>query len=207
MENQQLGFDFDSKKCVQCHACEVACKAAHQVEPGIKWRRVISLWRGKFPAVSNRTVSLSCQHCGNPPCEAVCPTGAIRKRQEDGIVVIDPARCIGCRSCLMACPFGVPQFGAAGKMQKCDLCVERIEAGREPACVATCPTGALLFGPLNELSERAVALCARKLLQNADNLGFFTPVINNMQLGDRPSRCKHKPLQQGKGDPSESRTD
>jgi anaerobic dimethyl sulfoxide reductase subunit B (iron-sulfur subunit) len=168
MENRQLGFDFDAEKCVQCHACEVACKAAHQVELGIKWRRVVWFWSGQFPAVANRTVSLSCQHCGNPPCETVCPTGAIRKLPGYGIVVVDPARCIGCHSCLTACPFGVPQYGTTGKMQKCDLCVDRIEAGREPACVATCPSGALRFGPLNELSEKAMTLFVRKLVQNAD---------------------------------------
>jgi anaerobic dimethyl sulfoxide reductase subunit B (iron-sulfur subunit) len=170
MINHQLGFDFDADKCVQCHACEVACKASHQVELGIKWRRVIWIWRGEFPKVACRTVSLSCLHCGNPPCEAACSAGAISKRPGDGIVVVDQVRCIGCHACLVACPFGVPQYGAAGKMQKCDLCVDRIEAGKEPACVATCPSGALRFGSLNELSEKTMTLCARKLMQNVDGM-------------------------------------
>jgi DMSO reductase iron-sulfur subunit len=165
MENQQLGFDFDPEKCVQCHACEVACKASHEVEAGLKWRRIVWFWSGQFPDVACRTVSLSCQHCGDPPCESACPTGAIRKRSADGIVVVDPDRCVGCHTCLTACPFGVPQFGSTGRMQKCDLCLKRLEQGKEPACVATCPSGALRFGPLNELSEKAMAISARKFLQ------------------------------------------
>jgi anaerobic dimethyl sulfoxide reductase subunit B (iron-sulfur subunit) len=159
MESRQLGVDFDADRCVQCHACEVACKALHQVEPGIKWRRVVWIWSGQYPDVACRTVSLSCLHCENPPCETACPTGAIRKRPQDGIVVVDTVLCSGCRACLTACPFGVPRYGTTGKMQKCDLCVDRIEAGKEPACVATCPSGALRYGPVSDLSEKAMTLC------------------------------------------------
>ena len=100
-------------------------------------------------------VSLSCLHCGNPPCEAACPRDAITKRPEDGIVTVDREKCFGCHLCLIACSFGVPQFGADGKMQKCDLCLDLITQGKEPACVATCPAEALRFGTLEELSEQA----------------------------------------------------
>ena len=151
---KHIGFDFDPDKCVQCHACEVACKMLHHVERGITWRKVMTFWDGTFPLVSARNVSFSCQHCGNPPCEAACPQGAIKKRSEDGIVTIDQDKCIGCHLCLMACPFGIPQFGANGKMQKCDLCADRVTTGEEPACVATCPSEALRFGTLQELSEQ-----------------------------------------------------
>jgi anaerobic dimethyl sulfoxide reductase subunit B (iron-sulfur subunit) len=166
MAKEQYGFDFDASKCVQCHACEVACKASHNLELGIKWRRVVGIWDGHFPGVTSRTVSLSCLHCGNPPCEAVCPRGAIKKRLEDGIVTVDQEKCVGCHACLMACPFGAPQYGANGKMQKCDLCVDRVTQGKEPACVSTCPAGALSFGTLNGLSEQATKKCARKLVEN-----------------------------------------
>jgi anaerobic dimethyl sulfoxide reductase subunit B (iron-sulfur subunit) len=165
MVMKQYGFDFDSGICVQCHACEVACKTMHEVEWGIRWRRVVGLWSGSFPVVTSRSVSFSCMHCGNPPCEAVCPTGAIKKRPEDGIVVVDPERCFGCHLCLMACPFGVPQYGADGKMQKCDLCLELVSQGKEPACVATCPSGALRFGTLQELSEQATRRSAEKITE------------------------------------------
>lgn len=168
MATAQYGFDFDPGRCVQCHACEVACKSLHQLEWGIQWRRVVGMWSGPFPAVRSRSVSLSCMHCGNPPCEAVCPRGAIRKRPEDGIVVVDREKCFGCHLCQMVCPFGVPQYGSDGRMQKCDLCVDLVAQGKEPACVATCPAEALRFGTLQELSERAARRCAEKVTERSD---------------------------------------
>ena len=87
-----------------------------------------------------------------PACIAACPTGAITKRAEDGIVVVDASVCNGCRECADACPYGAPQFGADGKMQKCNLCLDRLQAGKEPACVATCPGEALGCGPLDDLT-------------------------------------------------------
>jgi anaerobic dimethyl sulfoxide reductase subunit B len=168
MMAKQYGFDFDPDRCVQCHACEVACKTLHKVEWGVKWRRVVAVWSGPFPMVTNRGVSFACLHCGNPQCEAVCPRGAIRKRPEDGIVMVDQEKCFGCHLCLMACPFGVPQFGAEGRMQKCDLCVDLVTQGKEPACVATCPSEALRFGTLEELSEQATRRSARKIAEKSD---------------------------------------
>ena len=160
---KQYGFGFDAERCVQCHACEVACKSLHGIEPGIRWRRVVDIWDGQYPNVMNRTISFACLHCGDPACETVCPTGAIKKRTQDGIVVVNRDRCIGCHICLMACPFGVPQYGNDGKMQKCDLCVDLLAHGKEPACVATCPAEALHFGTMEELTEMAAEKSALKL--------------------------------------------
>ena len=160
---KQYSFDFDAERCVQCHACEIACKGMHDIELGVRWRRVVSIWEGRYPSVTNKGISLACMHCGNPPCEAACPTRAIKKRAEDGIVVVDPDKCMGCRACFLVCPFGVPQFGADGKMQKCNLCVDRLTAGREPACVATCPADALHFGTTETLSEQATKRSAQKM--------------------------------------------
>ena len=157
---KQYGFYFDADRCVQCHTCEVACKAAHGVELGVSWRKVIEIWEGEFPHVSRTFVSLSCLHCAEPPCESACPTGAISKRDEDGIVVVDKDKCNGCQECYPACPYQVPQFGADGTMQKCDFCLER---GITPACVAPCPAEALFYGPMEELAGLAVEKGAEKL--------------------------------------------
>jgi anaerobic dimethyl sulfoxide reductase subunit B len=148
---RQHGFYFDSDRCVQCHACEVACKSWNGLELGISWRRVADLWAGQFPKVSNKTVSLSCMHCGKPDCVEICPAKAISKRSEDGIVVVDQAKCTGCRSCSAACPFHIPQYGRTGKMQKCNFCIPRSEQGKQPSCVATCPGEALKSGSLGGL--------------------------------------------------------
>jgi anaerobic dimethyl sulfoxide reductase subunit B len=176
---KQYGFDFDPARCVQCHACEVACKTLHTADGNSdakKLRRVVGVWNGTFPEVTNRTVSFACLHCGEPPCEAICPRGAITKRPEDGIVTVDKEKCFGCHLCLTACPFGVPQFGRDGKMEKCDLCLDLINEGKEPACVATCPAEALRFGTLEELGEKSTRKWAERIIES-DTVGQGSPRI------------------------------
>jgi len=158
---KQVGFYIEVDRCMNCHACEVACKQVHDAEPGPMWRRVLDIWGGSFPDVTRTFLSLACMHCGNPPCEAVCPTGAIRKRAEDGIVAVDQNKCIGCHYCFFACPFGVPQYGTSGTMQKCDFC---LSVGIEPACADTCPAEALHAGTLEELADLAKERTAKKLV-------------------------------------------
>jgi anaerobic dimethyl sulfoxide reductase subunit B (iron-sulfur subunit) len=159
---KQRGFYFDVNRCVQCHACELACKSFHGVALGVRWRRVVSIWQGEYPNVLSRGVSIACLHCASPACEAVCPMRAIEKRSDDGIVVVDQNKCIGCHCCSWVCPFGIPQFGLNGKMQKCQLCLDRVALGEDPPCVATCPSEALLWGPMDKLAERAAKKTAQK---------------------------------------------
>jgi anaerobic dimethyl sulfoxide reductase subunit B (iron-sulfur subunit) len=158
--SKQYGFYYDAGRCIQCRTCELACKSANNVEPGVKWRRVVETWNGEFPNVTRAFFSLACMHCKKPACAAACPTGAISKRAGDGIVVVDRDQCNGCQDCFAACPYGVPQFGDDGLMQKCDFC---IEIGREPACVGSCPADALNFGPLDELLEMATEKAAKRM--------------------------------------------
>ncbi len=151
MNELQWGFRFDPGTCIQCLGCEAACKIWRRTENGIRWRRVINVWHGAYPDVRCTAASLSCQHCAHPACMTVCPAEAITKGP-DGIVSVDREKCIGCRACFDACPYGVPQYGADGLMQKCDLCADEPamrpdEAGGRPhggpPCVASCPTRAL----------------------------------------------------------------
>ena len=142
--NQEYGFTFDPDRCIQCHACEAACKSWCGTEQGIRWRWVTAIWSGIFPQVSLTSISMACQHCVDPECVKACPEAAISKREADGAVLVDSELCSGCQACLDACPFDVPCFGDDGLMQKCDLC--RSGPGEPimpPACTATCPTGAL----------------------------------------------------------------
>ena len=157
---KQYGFYFDSDRCVQCRACEVACRAVHNIEPGINWMRVVDIWGGVYPDVTRGFFTLACMHCAKPACIEVCPTGAISKRSEDGIVVVDRVKCNGCRDCFSACPYGVPQFGTDGIMQMCDFCSG---INMEPACAVCCPTEALNFGDIDELLEMAKGKTVKRM--------------------------------------------
>ena len=158
---RQVGFYLDQSRCTGCHACAVACKDWHNIPAGpIGWRWVISLENGKYPYPRVINLSLSCLHCANAPCIEACPVGAISKRQEDGIVLVDQEKCLGKDNCDMfckdACPYDVPQFGSEEnvKMQKCDFCLERVTQGNNPICVDACPFRALDAGPLDELKRK-----------------------------------------------------
>jgi anaerobic dimethyl sulfoxide reductase subunit B (iron-sulfur subunit) len=158
---KQYGFCFDADRCIQCRTCEVACKSVRNTGPGISWMRVVEIWCGVYPNVRRGFFALACMHCGKPACMEVCHTGAISKRGEDGIVVVDRDKCNGCRDCSSACPYGVPQFGENGIMQMCDFCSG---LNVRPACTGCCPTEALKFGILDELLETAKGKAARRMV-------------------------------------------
>jgi len=158
----RFGLYLDVGRCVGCEACVVACMDQNDLEPERKehaWRRVFALASEGAVAF----VSLACMHCGDAPCILGCPTGALGLDGATGAVTVDGGRCIGCHSCSMACPFGVPRYGNDGRMQKCDLCATRVEQGLDPACVHTCPTRALRFGPVNDLTIDIQATAAARL--------------------------------------------
>ena len=144
----------DSDLCIGCQACEVACKQENNIPVGPKWMRVIQVGpEEKGGKLTMSFVPMRCRHCGKPPCLDACPTGAITKRA-DGIVMIDPELCIGCKECIEACPFGIPQVNPETDVaEMCTLCRHRIDQGLEPACVLACPTRAISFGDINKLSD------------------------------------------------------
>lgn len=155
-----MGFYFDQTRCTGCFTCAVACKDWHSIPPGPAARRQVhTLERGRFPEVSVAFLVTSCYHCARPSCAGACPVGAISKRPQDGIVVVDKEKCLGggrCDLCLQACPYGIPQFGAGDnpKIDMCDFCLDRSAQGRKPVCVEACPMRALDSGPLDELKVR-----------------------------------------------------
>ncbi|UWG95558.1 4Fe-4S binding protein [Dehalobacter sp. DCM] len=135
---------FISEDCIECHGCEVACQSWRNREHNVKWRRIESIWQGNYPEIKSISVSVACRHCDDPACIRDCPTEAIYKEATTGVVLVDWEKCSGCRVCLDACPYSVPQFGSDGRMQKCDLCFSEADHGLQlPPCVATCPTKAL----------------------------------------------------------------
>lgn len=166
----KLGLLIDLDTCVGCHACAVACKEwnaksamaggapdydAYGAEPSGTWFNRVRHYEVRDEAALSKTVHvpMSCMHCEDAACVTVCPTGASYKRVEDGIVLVDPERCMGCNYCAWACPYGARELDRdEGVMRKCTLCVDRIydvalpEAERQPACVLACPAHARHFG-------------------------------------------------------------
>jgi Fe-S-cluster-containing dehydrogenase component len=177
---KKLGLVIDLDICVGCHACATSCKEwntgsasgplsdqdPYGADPHGTWLNRIHTYEVTDEAKgSSRTVHFprSCLHCETPACVTVCPTGASYKRAEDGIVLVNPDTCIGCKLCSWACPYGAREYDYAdGTMKKCTLCVDRIynenleEEDRKPACVRACPTGARAFGDLGD-PESAVS--------------------------------------------------
>jgi len=164
MANEQYGFYVDTSRCVICWGCEIACKQWNSIKAGGHSRRKVEITtEGVFPNTKRIFTSLSCMHCENPSCVAFCPEGAVTKRDEDGLVVIDKELCTGCGTCRTNCPFEVPdiiQIEENGTMRpvadKCDAC---LSLGRQPDevthCVATCPLDALHFGILSDMEALA----------------------------------------------------
>jgi anaerobic dimethyl sulfoxide reductase subunit B (iron-sulfur subunit) len=174
-----MAFYFDASACANCKACQVACQDKNDLPPQLRWRRVIQYAGGTWnphPTVQGLMVqnvfsyslSLSCMHCQNPMCVQVCPTTAMHK-DENGIVSIDGDKCIGCRYCEWACPYGAPQFNeAAGRMTKCDMCKDLQAQGQEPACVSSCVMRALKIGDLEELQAQYGTVAAIEPLPSAE---------------------------------------
>lgn len=172
----QYGFLIDLEKCVGCHGCSVACKQANGTPPGDTRSKVLRSYEGEYPNTKRSIRPMLCMMCSNPACVPVCPTGATSIREEDGIVVIDKEKCIGCQSCMKACPYGARYYIADGDgyfgsdlneyeatvydakqmlpktVDKCDFCIGHSDDGKpDPVCVKACFTEARKFGPIEEI--------------------------------------------------------
>ncbi len=146
--------------CIGCHACTVACKTEHRVPLGVNRTWVKYVEQGTWPATKRSFSVLRCNHCTNAPCVKICPTSALHKR-DDGIVDFDTRRCIGCKSCMQACPYDALYIDPHDyTAQKCNYCAHRVDVGLLPACVVVCPEQAIVAGDLDDSSTRISRLVA-----------------------------------------------
>ena len=158
---KRYGMVHDETACIGCTACTEACREVNSVPEGVSRLEIIrSEPRGEFPDVDYRFTRKSCQHCENAPCVMVCPTGAAYKDEATGIVDVHNEKCVGCGYCLAACPYQVRFFNPVTKSaDKCDFCREtNLAQGKQPACVESCPTKALIFGDLNDKNSEINAV-------------------------------------------------
>ncbi len=192
----RYGMVIDLKRCIGCQSCTVTCKQENGTPRGIFYTKTLVKEEGKFPNVTRTFLPVLCNHCEEAVCKKVCPTGATDQR-EDGIVIVDNDKCVGCRACYVACPYKnryyLPKddrlkkgyFGTLtpfeemkyrnfkeGTVVKCTFCHERVDRGMNPACVDVCPTDARKFGDLDDpSSEVSVLLSERNHFQLLPEMG------------------------------------
>ncbi len=149
----KYGFAIDQRTCIGCHACTVACKTEHQIPVGQFRTWVKYVDSGTFPDSTRDFGVMRCNHCTDAPCVKICPTTALFKR-DDGIVDFDNERCIGCKSCMQACPYDAIYIDEdTHTAAKCNFCAHRVDQGLEPACVTVCPTHSIWVGDLEDESS------------------------------------------------------
>lgn len=157
------GFYFDSSACSGCKTCQVACQDKNDLPSGVRLRRVYEVAAGTWELNPEKAwvhevvaynLSVACNHCEDPSCVTACPTRAMHIGS-DGIVLIDSGKCVGCRYCEWACPYGAPQYNPVrGIMEKCNACRDYVIEGKQPVCVTSCPMRALEFGLVSQLIEK-----------------------------------------------------
>jgi Fe-S-cluster-containing dehydrogenase component/formate-dependent nitrite reductase membrane component NrfD len=158
------GFAIDLRKCIGCHACTIACKAEHQIPVGVNRCWVKTVEKGTFPDTRRFFFPVLCNQCDEAPCARICPTNALFKRR-DGIVDLHGDSCIGCRACMVACPYDQlfidPNTHTA---EKCNFCANRVENELLPACVSVCPTECRIFGDLDDPTSEVAKIALREAI-------------------------------------------
>jgi Fe-S-cluster-containing dehydrogenase component len=203
LEMPRYGMVIDLKRCYGCYACSMACKVANHTPPGVFWARVLMGEVGSYPNTVRQALPVLCMHCEEPSCLEVCPTGATQKL-DNGIVIVDKDKCMGCKACIMACPYGArysvekwesyfpdglelspleefqkkewEEKSGCGVATKCDFCADRLAEDRDPACVEVCPAKARIFGDLDDPGSEVSILIKRHRGE-----------VLNPELGNKPN--------------------
>ena len=174
--NKQHAFYFNADNCTGCHACESACSEKNDLAPHLSFRSVGYVEGGTYPNYQRMNISMACNHCDDPVCLKGCPTRAYTKHSEYGAVIQDPDICFGCGYCTWVCPYNAPQLDTtAGQVEKCNMCVDRLEVGLKPACVSACLGNALDFGVAEELPDNREQM-------NTNLPGFPDPEITQPNI-------------------------
>ena len=165
LAGRRLAMVIDLRKCTGCHACSVSCKAEFDVPLGV-WRSWVKIEeKGSYPNTGRFFLPHLCNHCDEPACMKVCPSGATTQR-EDGIVKVDEKKCVGCKLCITACPYEARFFHPEKRIaDKCDFCLHRVDKGIVPSCVNTCLANARTFGDLNDTKSEVSKLVGRNPVQ------------------------------------------
>ncbi len=180
--NKQHGFHFTADNCIGCHACEAACSEKNDLPAHLSFRSVGYVEGGTYPNFTRMNISMACNHCDDPVCLKGCPTNAYTKHAEYGAVLQDPDTCFGCGYCTWVCPYNAPQLDPVeGQVQKCNMCVDRLEVGLKPACVSACVGNALDFGVIDNVPER------REQVKTSIP-GFPDPSISNPNIRFQQTR-------------------
>jgi Fe-S-cluster-containing dehydrogenase component len=154
----RFGMVIDTRKCVGCMDCVVACATENDVPTGYCRDWIATDVRGTFPNLTMEIRSERCNHCDNPPCVACCPTGASHVEDFGRTAQVTANKCIGCKACISACPYGARYVHPEGYVDKCTFCMHRVKEGLDPACVAVCPTHCMAFGDLDDPKSNVATL-------------------------------------------------
>ncbi len=192
---KQHGFFFNADNCIGCHACESACSEKNDNPAHIAFRSVGYVEGGTFPDYQRINISMACNHCDDPGCLKGCPTRAYTRFAEYGAVLQDPDICFGCGYCTWVCPYNAPQLDPVkGQVTKCNMCVDRLEVGLQPACVSACLGNALDFGVIENIPENRIEA-------KTEIPGFPDPAITHPNIRFQQTRSTHREMTRPDGLP------